>query len=456
MQTEQPTHNHLARALQLLGEDNSETLANFLEELHPTELVQLINSVETEQKVSLLSHITGLDTLSNFIAYADDQLRAETLALLDETRIAAVVRRQEIDDAADTIGILPRPKQLAVLKRLNPKFAKDLKILLQYHKETAGGIMTTLFLALPSNFHVEQAIGHIRSQLQEETLDADVDMSSVYIVDLTQRLVGVLSIQELLAADTQARLEEIMITDVISVSPDADQEKVAQITRDYDFRSIPVVSPEDQRLLGIVTVDDIIHVIQEEHTEDLLKLAGTEEQDTVRASVRTSFTSRLPWLMASFAGGVLGATILGRHVSELEQVVALAFFMPVVFGMGGNVGSQSATITVHGIATGQLREWNAISRVRREFLVGASLGITFGILLGIASYALFQEPRLSIIVASSILATMSVASVIGSMLPLLLKRIGVDPAVASGPFVTTGMDIVSISIYFSIATLLLS
>jgi len=265
----------------------------------------------------------------------------------------------------------------------------------------------------------------------------------------------VTSLRELFTSATGTPITELMRTDLVSVGPEEDQETAARIIADYDLTAIPVVAAESGRILGIITVDDVLDVIEDELTEDLLKLAGTEDSDIVGATTTTAVKSRLPWLLASWLGGIGGAMLLGTYSTMLEKLVTLAFFMPVVFGMAGNVGSQSSTITVRGIATGELIRFRILSRLRKEAATGLSLGIFFGFLLSVVAYLLYQDLELSLTVGCSICVTMTCAAIFGSMLPLVFNKLGFDPAVSSGPFVTTTTDIISITIYFSIASLFL-
>lgn len=447
--------NHVEEALQLLESKEGKKLSELLENLHPVEQVVLIRAVDTEVQPQLLKHITGLDDLAEVVALASDQLREIALSLIDDSRIAAVVRRLEIDDAADVVGLLPRRRQVRVLKRLGAEKVKELTTLLAYDQDTAGGIMNPRFLSFSEEVSVGDTITSLRTKLHDKEIDTDTEFFCGYILDSNDTLLGTFSMRELLSADPETLLSDVVTTDLVTVGPEDDQEKVARLIADYDLTAIPVISEENGKMLGIVTVDDVLDVIVEESTEDLLKLAGTEDQDTVGASVGVAIRSRLPWLVASWLGGIAAAVLLGNFSSILEKVVALAFFMPVVFGMGGNVGSQSSTITVHGLATGDLGEHKIWRRLQKEALVGLMLGILFGVLLGIASLILFGDGRLSIIVGISIMATMVCATSLGSMLPVVLQKLGFDPAVASGPFVTTGTDILSITIYFVIAMILL-
>ncbi len=447
--------SHVQEALQLLEAKESRQLSTLLHEMHPVELVSLINAVDPESQVPLLKHITGLDHLSAVVGLANEHLRKTALEMIDDSRIAAVIRRQEIDDAADIMGDLSRRRQVRVLRRLGAQRVKELTSLLAYDQDTAGRIMTTRYLSFPPDMKAEEAIHELRNHLRSSDIHEETDLSYAYIVDAGDIPVGVCSLRELLSSEPDDSILDIATRELLVVDPDEDQEIVARLIADYDLSAIPVCSDENGKLLGIITVDDVLDIIEEENTEDILKMAGTEDNDTVGASVFVAVRSRLPWLVASWMGGIFGAMVLGSYESTLEKVVALAFFMPVVFGMGGNVGSQSSTITVRGLATGELVDPRVWRRLRKETSVGALLGLTFGLLLVIASFALYRSLPLSLVLGCSILSTMICASALGSMLPMVFKRLGFDPAVASGPLVTTTTDILSISIYFSIATLLL-
>lgn len=447
--------NHANTALQLLEAEQHKELSEFLDNLHPVELVSTVSSVSSDLRIQLIRHVTGLDQVAALVSHANERVREQTLELLDDSRIAAVVRRLEVDDAADVVASLPRRKQVSVLRKVSAKRAKEITTLLSYDQETAGGIMTTRFVHLPRDLSVEAGFLQIRTQLAAGEIDESTDINYVYLLDDSGRLEGVCSLRELLTAAPTARLSDLAAPEPITVGPDDDQERVARLIANYDLTALPVVAPLTNEMLGIVTVDDILDVMEEEHNEDVLRLAGTEDADIVGATVKVSLRSRLPWLAASWLGGVFGAMLLGGFSGTLERLVALAFFMPIVFGMGGNVGSQSSTITVRGIATGELGRHRIRSRLRKEALVGLALGTVFGSLLALAAYILYGEPSLSLIVGISTLITMTCAAAFGSMAPLLFARLGFDPAVASGPFVTTATDILSISIYFTIATLLL-
>lgn len=446
--------DHAEHALELLSEENTEELSDYLDQLHPVELMNVIGAVDSEIQPALLRHVRGLDQIAALISYAE-HLRPLILPFLDDSRIAAITRRLEDDEAVDVIGELPRRRQVSVLRRLSPQRARELLSLLAYDQETAGGLMTTAFVSVRPDALVNEAVEKIRSGLSSGDMDPDTDVYDVYVLDDEERIQGTCSLRDLLAASGLARMDSIMQHDVVTVSPDDDQERVITLTKDYALRAIPVVAPENEKMLGIITVDDVLDVMEEESTQDILRLAGTEDTDYVGASILTALKARTPWLVASWAGGIGGALLLGSFGGVLERYVALAFFMPVVFGMGGNVGSQSSTITVRGLALGDLVETRVFSRARTEAMVGLTLGCAFGMLLAGASFVIFHDRHLSEVVGTSIFATMTCAATMGSVIPVFFKRLGYDPAVASGPLVTTLTDLLSILIYFSVATVLL-
>jgi len=384
----QEVGNNALAIKQLIADKKSEELAELLEEMHPAELVSSISDLEDELQTEAIKHITGLDKFSAFVSYATPQLLEHTFDLIDDTRLAAVIRRQEVDDASQILEKLPHRRQVKVLKKLSAKTVKEITSLLAYDQHTAGRIMTTLFVSASQNQTAKEVLQELRANLSNKEIDPDTDITYIFILDKAESLVGICSLRHLLSSDESLPVSELMTSPVVSVSPEDDQEFVARVIADYDFSAIPVVSDEDKKIIGIITVDDVLDVIEETYTEDILKLAGTEDEDTVHATTSVAIKSRLPWLLASWLGGIMGAMLLGSFSHTLEKVVALAFFMPVVFGMGGNVGSQASTIAVRGIATGHLRSLKLFQQLRKELAIGLTLGGTFGILLFIAAYIL--------------------------------------------------------------------
>jgi magnesium transporter len=265
---------------------------------------------------------------------------------------------------------------------------------------------------------------------------------------------GVISLRQLVVVAPQTPLKEFMAKEVISVLPSVDQEEVARIVARYDILAVPVVD-ENRHLIGIVTVDDVIDIFRQEATEDILKMAGAGEEFIETKSVIRSTKTRLPWLFVSCIGGILASLIIGSFQGSLAKFTYLAAFIPVIAGMGGNIGTQSSTIVVRGLATGRLNIRDIWPVVLKELTVGLILGIVYGTMIGLVAQFQYSRGALAISVCSAVVSSMTIAALVGSLVPMVFARINIDPAVATGPFVTTSIDIISVFFYFQIATILL-
>jgi magnesium transporter len=358
----------------------------------------------------------------------------------------------EADDATDVIESLPDQLRASIVANLRGTDTEEVTVLLRWPSDSAGGIMSTSFFSMNESATCGRAI----EALQERGEDVD-SVFYVYVSDPQGRLTGVVSLRQLLVHPPSTPLVSIMTHDVISVGPRQDQEEVARYVARYDLLAIPVVD-EHKRMLGIVTVDDVVDVIRQEAVEDMMLLAGVSNDISAQGKgvIKLAWT-RAGWLLATIGGGVLAAELIGVWEDTLTQVAVLAGFIPVIMGMGGNVGIQSATITVRGLATGHVQLSGAIAYIFREVQVGVVLGMAYGLLLG--GYGIVRywgSPLVGISVGVSVTLAIIVASLFGTGVPVILSRLGVDPAVATGPFVTTAVDIVGIAIYLSVATALLA
>jgi magnesium transporter len=305
------------------------------------------------------------------------------------------------------------------------------------------------FIALKEQTTAREAI----EALQKEYVDVEMPFY-LYVVNDHDHLAGVISLRQLVVVPPDARLKSIMATDVVSVQTDMDQEEVAKIVARYNILAVPVVD-ENNKLVGIVTVDDVIDIIREEATEDILKMAGAGEDLVESQSILRSTRSRLPWLLASWIGGVIAFVIIGHFESSLNKLVYLAAFIPIIMGMGGNIGTQSSTIVVRGLATGQFNLKQIWEVVAKDLSVGFFLGFVYGLLIGLVAHFRYDLWLLGATVGLAVMSSMTLAAVVGSLVPMVFARINVDPAVATGPFVTTSIDIISVFFYFQIAALLL-
>jgi magnesium transporter len=306
--------------------------------------------------------------------------------------------------------------------------------------------MVTDFIALPQDLTVRKAIEKIQTEYH------DVEMPFyLYVVDEYGKLVGVSSLRQLVVVVPETPLKQFMTTDVFAVGTDVDQEEVAKLVERYDILAVPVVD-ETRRLVGIVTVDDVIDIFRQEATEDMLKMAGVGEEYVETQTILRSTKTRLPWLLASCGGGIMAFFIIGRFEGALDRFAYLAAFIPVIMGMGGNIGTQSSTIVVRGLATGRINVRDFWHVVSKEFLIGLALGVFYAILIASVAHFQYSVEMLALTVGLAVVISMTMSALVGSGVPLLLARINVDPAVATGPFVTTSIDIISVYCYFTLAT----
>ncbi|MTV23082.1 magnesium transporter [Staphylococcus delphini] len=369
---------------------------------------------------------------------------------MNATYASQVLEQMSYDNAVDILNQLSKKKIASLLMLMNREEAKEIKALLHYDEDTAGGIMTTEYISLTINTPVHEALMRVKDQAPDaETIYV------IFVVDEDKKLVGVISLRDLIIAENDAYIEDIMSERVISANVADDQEDVAQTMRDYDFIAMPVVDYQNH-LLGIITIDDIVDVMDEEASEDYSRLAGVSDIDSTDDTIFQTALKRLPWLLILTVLGMITASILGSFQETLEKVALLAAFIPIISGMSGNSGTQSLAVSVRNISTGDIKEKSKIKLALRESGSGFLTGITCAISLSLIIMLLYGQPFLALIVGTSLTIAMTVGTTIGSVIPLVINRLGIDPAVASGPFITTINDIVSMLIYFGLATTFMS
>lgn len=357
------------------------------------------------------------------------------------------------DDAADILGRVDEARLREILAHYDVEDAHALEELMAYGERTAGGIMSPDVFSIHHDVTIAEA-----TRMVQTADDLPQHVHYLYVVDEHDRLVGVIGLRQLVRSKPDMPIHAVMTTELVSVTAETDQEKVAELASRYDLVGIPVVD-DQRRLLGVVTIDDILDVVREEATEDILKMAGAGQMLVETRNFSASFRARMPWLLAAAAGGLLVAASLQGFEGALQAVPALALFMPVVAGMGGNVGTQSSTIVVRGLAVGYV-ETNRLGRlVLREVALGASLGALYGVGIAVAAPflgATSSDPvHLGAVITLGMMGSMMIAAAVGTSVPLLMNRLNIDPAVATGPFVTTSVDILGLLFYFWLATVLL-
>ncbi len=425
-------------------------LAKLLVKSHPADIAHLFRYLDLKEQRLLFNLIEDPEKSAYVLAELDHATGAQLLEHLDKETITEVLQEMPSDDAADIIGYMPEELAEAILNIMQDEDSDEIEQLLQYDEDSAGGIMSTEIFALDEDVKVQQAI----EALQQA---GDVEMVFyLYVTNQHEQLVGVLSLRQLLTVPASARLGDIMIKDVISVRTDMDQEEVARLVEKYNILAVPVVD-ENNRLMGLITVDDIIDVLRQEATEDIYKMAGASEDEHLYGFKSFKIARlRLPWLITNLFGGVITGTLMWSFQVTIKEVIALISFIPVITGMGGNVGGQSATIVVRGFATGKID----MSTIRQVFLkelrVGIIMGSVCGLVVGLVAFYWHHNPYLGLVVGLAMLAAMTVAATMGVVAPMIFKRLGIDPAIASSPFVQTANDITGILIYFALATSFIS
>jgi len=431
----------------LLHRGAAPNLRNIISKLHPADVARLFKFLSVAEIYQLFDVIDDYEKASQVLKEAIPNHREIILERIDKERLSHILNALPSDDATDILEDLPEELRTEIIARLGFKQSASVEEHLSYPEGAAGRVMVTHFVALPHDMSVSDAIAEVRRQRKSEVF-------YVYVVDEERRLKGVLSLRQLVMAEPDKKLEEIMMTDVIKVPPTEDQEDVAKIVARYNLIAVPVVDPED-KLIGIVTVDDVIDIMREEATEDLLKLAGTAEEDITTFSPLRSVKLRFPWLMITWLGGLLSSMVVAAFSPTIEKFVYVAAFMPIIAGMAGNVGSQSVAVIVRGLATGRIDTSQLWRVLFKEMRSGVLLGIAYGLLLAAFAWLRFGNPMLGASVGISICIAMTLSASWGTFLPLAASKFGADPAFISGPFMATTTDVAAMVIYLGIATALL-
>ena len=424
-----------------------ENITKLIRKTHPADLAWVFRSLPPGEQKDIFQIIAGTGMVSDFLSELDSSIMVDLVSGLSPDSMAAIVSEMASDDAADLLEALPEEIAREIRNRMQTEEREEVEELLKYDPETAGGIMSPNFMYLDENMTVEDAIKKVQKRSEEKEM-----VFYLYITHGEGQLAGVLSLRELLMHPMHRQLKNIMNTSVISVTTDTDQEEVAHIVSQYNLLAVPVVDAAFN-LVGIVTVDDIIDVLREEATEDFLQMAGAgKEQEILLKPLHQKIMLRAPWLLVAWIGGVGAMFIINHFQGELQKVLALASFIPIIGGMGGNIATQSSSIIVRGLATGRVDHNHYFSTIGKELVLGIVLGITFGFILGLVAHLKYTSPlSLGLVVGLSVSMVMTVAATVGTTVPLILKKLHVDPAVATGPFITTTIDVLGVTLYFTIA-----
>ncbi len=430
----------------------TENILKLVLKTHPADLSWVFRSLAPAERKTIFEVIAATDLVADFFSELDDSILLELVEDVTPAYLAEIVDKMAPDDAADLLAAIPDELAAAVQTCLQRDHRDEVEELLKYDPDSAGGIMSPDFMYLNEELTVEEAINRVQKRSEDKEM-----VFYLYITYGDGQLAGVLSLRELLLHPMHRQLKNIMNTKVISVTTDTDQSEVAHIVSQYNLLAIPVVDASF-KLIGIITVDDVIDVIREEATEEFFQMAGAgKDNEILFKPLHQKIMLRAPWLFASWIGGVSAMFIISSFQHELQKVLALASFMPIIAGMGGNIANQSSTIVIRGMATGRVNISHFFQILSREFLLGISLGVLFGMLLGVTALFKYTDSAyLGVVVGISVCTVMIMAASLGTAVPILLKRLHIDAAIATGPFNTTTIDVLSITLYFWVAKYLLN
>lgn len=440
----------LSALAEYIGEQNSKSAHEMLVDLHPADIAEFFPQLDLEDQSYLISLLDNEVSAAVMLELEEDD-RKKLLRLLSPKEIAEdLITEMDTDDAVDVIGELSDAKKDEVIAQLEDKeHAQDIVDLLRYDEDTAGGLMRKEFVKVNKNWNVITAVREMRRQAEDLE-----EVYSIYVVNDDNELLGTLSLKKLLTTSSSTKLEELYNKNVHYVKVSANDEDVAKIIQKYDLMEIPVVD-ELMRLQGIITVDDIIDVMREEAEEDYQLAAGITSNVDADDSIWTLTKARLPWLLIGMFGGLGAASIIDGFSTVLEKYKILVLFVPLIMSTAGNVGIQSSAIIVQGLANGTIKGdiWN---RLGKEFMLGLLNGLGIAIIVLFFSHFVFGTSYMvSLTICLALLTVIVIAAVVGTFVPLVLNSRGIDPAVSTGPFISTSNDILSVLIYFFVAKLLL-
>ncbi len=448
------------RLATLFGPDLHATLAEdpeafreALEEFHEEDIAEILEGLPFEDIVRLFQVLPD-DFSAGVLERLPEELQSRILESVRIEKAASLLAEMAPDDRADAVQELDEPLQQRLLEQLEevePEAAQEVRELARYEEGSVGSIMTTAFVGLAPETKIEKALEEIRHLSREEELES---IDYVYVLAYGEQLVGIVSLRELILAEPSEALADVMTENTVRVRDTDDREEAARVIAKYDFRAIPVVDAQGA-MVGIVTVDDVVDVVIDEATEDAQRMGAVSpiEGGYFQTSLFAYWRSRVTWLVVLFLGGFVTASVMQSFASEIERVVTLAVFIPLIISTGGNAGSQSATLIIRALSLHEVEPRDWLRVLGRELLVGVSLGLVVGALgFGRAYFAADADAiLLATVVSSSIVAVVLVGSLVGSLLPLVIQRFGLDPAVSSTPFIASLSDVVGLLVYLGIA-----
>ena len=436
---------------------DDETLVQLKEELnsyHEADLADIFQELKPEERLQCFK-LLDIEKAADLMEYLSPQIQVELLGDIDEEVASRIITKLPHDAAADVLGDMEEDESETYLDKLPHKFSEEVRELLTYNEDTAGGIMNPVVLTVNSDMSVQDVLNHIRIKAEEDNME----LYYVYVVDKQNHLLGVVSLRKLLTSPITQKVEDIIISDIVKLHVDDYSDYIIDEFMKYQYNALPVVDLYN-RLKGMITWDDVHDLFEEETTEEIYQSSGistevVDEDEILSGNVFNAIRARTPWLFITLIGEFLAVNVAHHFDHTFTMLPIVATFMPLLAGLGGNIGTQSITLMVRGLSTGQVTLSSAMHHILRESFIGAAIGLLFGCLVMLATWGWQHNAGLGLIVGLAMAINMMMATVIGTFTPFALKAIKVDPAVASGPVIATTIDVVGLAVYFSLVTLYL-
>lgn len=440
------------RIRELIDDENITQLKETLAGFHAADLVDIFEELNAQERLACFKQIDE-ELAADTLEYLQPQLQVELLSEIDEELASRLIVKMPHDEIVDILDNMEDDESEVYLDKLPLKLSSELRELMTYNEESAGGIMNPAVLTVNSESNVKDVLDTIRLKAEEDNME----LYYVYVIDKQKHLLGVVSLRKLLTSSIRAKVTEIMIKDIVKLHVDDRQDHIAEEFMKYQFNALPVVDLYN-RLKGIVTWDDVQDIVEEETTEEIYTSSGIatelveDEDDILTGNIFNAVKARTPWLFITLIGEFIAVNVAHHFDHTFEMLPVIAVFMPLLMGLGGNIGIQSITLMVRGLSTGQITLKTAFHHILRETGIGLVIGLLFGVLVTLATWGWQHSVELGIVIGLSMIINMMCATLIGTLTPFVLKKLKIDPAIASGPVIATTIDVVGLFIYFSLAT----
>ena len=446
--------NIVERIREILDDENIQQLTDELNSYHSADLADIFPELKSEERLLCFKHIEE-EKAADMIEYLSPQLQVEILGDIDEELASRIIAKMPHDSAADVLGDMEDDDSETYLDRLPDKFSAEVRELLTYNEDTAGGIMTPMMMTVNIDMTVEEVLSHIRIQAEQD----NIELYYIYVVDKQNHLLGVISLRKLLTSPVNQKVQDIMIRDIVRLHVDDFQDYIADVFMKYQYNALPVVDLYN-RLKGMITWDDVQDIVEEETTEEIYTSSGistdvVDEDEILSGNIFKSIRARTPWLFITLIGEFIAVKVGNHFGATLHAIPIIAIFMPLLAGLGGNIGTQSITLMVRGFSTGQVTLSSAFRHILRESFVGLFIGALFGVMVSLITWGWQNNIYLGLVVGLSMIINMTMATIVGTFTPFALKSLKIDPAVASGPVIATTIDILGLTVYFTLVTIFL-